>query len=111
MIEVRFPTGVVVVYRTATQVVYHEQSQSWRLLTKEGGSVVAVLMASAGCIIELEKPVSVENPLVRMTGETALEYVVSHLREFGGWHQSRLLKRLKSEMGAFDARDLTWKDE
>lgn len=53
MMTVRFPNGQAVQYNTAC-FLSRSSGDGWGLRTKEGGSFVAFIQASAGAIVEFE---------------------------------------------------------
>jgi hypothetical protein len=67
MITVRFPNGCAVEYNNAT---FGQVDSGWmKLLTKEGGNVIARVPPS--CVIEYSSPCKVFNPLTTGPDEVA----------------------------------------
>lgn len=110
MITVRFPTGVAIQYSEANFLRYMSAGQE--LYTENpdrGGTWVASIPASAGCIIEVRKPCRVYNTnhepdqvvdaLNRVLADPAL--------------RDRLptdqIAEAKRRLGAFNAKRRTWK--
>ena len=103
MLRVRFPSGMVVTYNSADAVKHYEQDTY--LLTKGGGSWVALIQASSGAIIEAVSPCSVVGP--SMSTVDMVNHVVSLCLQRG---LSALdLIALKRAVRDFNAKTGRWK--
>ena len=105
MMWVQFPSGVRVKYNAANYVIHG--SGEWKLCDKDpakGGSVIAVIQATAGAIVEICESCHVENATT--DGNRLTERLVRHLRDVKPWN----LKDLKRELTKFNSRSSCWKD-
>lgn len=108
MITVRFPTGVAVTYNEANFASW--SGDRVRLLTKEGGTLVASVGNGGGVIIEWRRPCQIENPFTGETAERALKCLIENVRNLRGYSSRLKLAALKRELANFDCRDHQWKD-
>jgi len=88
---VRFPNGQAVTYNDARFV--ESYGHGWHLYKSKKGDVcegwIATVPHSSGAIIEVVRPCRVENPLMDVTGESALKYVLAHAEELANLSNGR----------------------
>jgi hypothetical protein len=107
MMTVRYPNGMVVTYNNAMWLIRH--SDCWQLLEKEGGQLVVSIPLTAGAAVEFFRPCAVENPLGKLTGEHALEYVLKNIEDLSKtWTGKQSVKQLKKKLASFRPRSGTW---
>jgi len=103
---VRFPNGQAVTYNDAYLVKHFANHSS--LYTKspeDGGTWICNIPYASGAIIEGTRPCRVENPLMDVTGESALKYVLAHAEELANLSNgSHLLVQLKKKLAGFSTR-------
>lgn len=108
MLVVRFPSGLTLTYHTANYV--NTANNRFDLFTdkpSEGGQWVATVVGKDGVVIESQSASRVENTMGEMTDRRAFDHVMVYLRNY---HSSQL-RKLKAELGNFDARSGDWKSE
>lgn len=109
MMIVRYSDGTGVTYNNAGYVRYLPDG-GIELYTKKDGGWIATVQASAGATIEAEPACKVENPLKKLTGEAALDYVLENIHDltktWNGGHKARGLKR---KLANFSTRSLSWR--
>lgn len=111
MVRVRYPNGQVIQYNEATTLL--REQNGWGIYANHGKKnerLFAYVQNSAGVIVEWATPCKVENPLLNVTGEKAVKYVIAHAEEISKtWEGARLLKTLKKELARYTPRSGKWK--
>jgi hypothetical protein len=109
---VRFPNGQAVTYNDANFLTFGN-GQVWSLYTKDpekGGRWLCSISPESGAIVESVPPCKVENPLVKLTGEGALDFVLENAEEISKpWAGARKLAELKKKLARFSTRSKTWR--
>jgi hypothetical protein len=108
---VRYPSGQAVTYNDAT-FLYHGNG-SWEIYTKDkekGGRCICVIQQSAGVAVEFVTPCKVENPLAKLTGESALDFVLANIEDLSRPYGGALkVAKLKTKLQKFSSRSKNWR--
>lgn len=108
MLVVRFPSGLTLTYHSANYI--NKANNRFDLFTdkpSEGGQWVATVVGEDGVVIESKSASRVENTMGELTDRRAFDHVMAFLRNY---HSSQL-RKLKAELGNFDARSGEWKTD
>lgn len=109
MLVVRYPDGTSVTYAIANYVNYLGNG-AIELYTNKDGRWVATIQASAGAIVEAEPASKIENPLKKLTGEAALDYVLENIHDLTKtWNGGYKASGLKRKLANFSTRYRSWR--
>jgi hypothetical protein len=107
-LTVRYPNGQAITYNRANYLTYHEDR--WNLHYRDAQGTthwIASVQASAGAIVEAEPACEVANPLLGLTPQAAVTYLLTHLAAV---HPDDL-GDLKRALSHFDARRGVWTNQ
>lgn len=109
MLTVRFPSGVAIVYNSASHVRYRENGdfEIYTRSPEKGGFWAATIQASAGAVVEVMAACSVSNPLQLPELELMVNAIIQ--RRNPTYSEIRQLARLKRELRRFDVNLRRWK--
>ena len=108
-IRVRFESGLVVQYNSATYVQWGSQAFPVHCLyTREGGAIVAGVPLS--CVVEFVTPCQIEKPHETENPTRAATLLARDPRAVETWNGGgRALALLKRQLRGFDARARSWR--
>jgi hypothetical protein len=108
VIRVRFASGLVIEYRLGNSAETDDRQTSiFNVGANSKMTLLAVIQASSGAVIEFEPASRVERQPVCDSPESAAKYLVEHIEEmrFGKTY----LASLKRKLEEFDSRTMNWK--
>lgn len=105
MVKVRFPNGQCVQYNN---VVNWELATNGVHLKNRDKNIEAYVPYASGAIIEWVTPRRIDNPVVGLTDDAALDLILKHGRELRTYDQREKLSRLKRLLSKFNMRYQRW---